>query len=58
MLHYNDDSGFSIFQTEDTHDNDTPVTYEGLKSRDERLYSVLSTSQQISPPAADYVNCS
>ncbi|XP_060565263.1 multiple epidermal growth factor-like domains protein 6 [Ruditapes philippinarum] len=43
---------------EDTHDSDSPVTYEDLKSRDDRLYSELSTSHQLSPPPADYVNSS
>ncbi|XP_060558069.1 cell death abnormality protein 1-like [Ruditapes philippinarum] len=43
---------------DDTHENDSPVTYEDLKSRDERLYSQITTSQQETPPATDYVNYS
>ncbi|XP_060581674.1 multiple epidermal growth factor-like domains protein 10 [Ruditapes philippinarum] len=35
----------------------SPATYEELKSRDERLYSQITTSpQQMSQPAYDYVN--
>ncbi|XP_060558071.1 multiple epidermal growth factor-like domains protein 10 [Ruditapes philippinarum] len=41
---------------DDTRERDSPVTYEDLKSRDERLYSQIATSQQIPPPATDFVN--
>ncbi|XP_060558050.1 multiple epidermal growth factor-like domains protein 10 [Ruditapes philippinarum] len=38
---------------DDAHESDSPVTYEDLKSRDERLYSQITTRQQISPQASN-----
>ncbi|XP_060607366.1 protein draper-like [Ruditapes philippinarum] len=56
--HVNTIGPCGIRSNDDTHENDSPVTYEDLKSRDERLYSQITTSQQETPPATDYVNYS
>ncbi|XP_053387519.1 multiple epidermal growth factor-like domains protein 11 [Mercenaria mercenaria] len=49
--------GESNQQTVDNYDNNIPVTYEDLKERDERTYSQITSNKQLSPQAAEYVNC-
>ncbi|XP_053386861.1 scavenger receptor class F member 1-like isoform X2 [Mercenaria mercenaria] len=56
----NPGDGIEIMATQDRdvdYENEMPATYEELKERDERTYSEITSNQQMSHQAAEYINC-